>query len=362
MSSAGEDTTTMRRRPGAHDQNPGQEQASCAACGSADIATLKPALRHVYSVNGREQVWPYRLARCRRCGLGFVDPSPTLALVNTFYPSAYGNYQHADEGDGPITPLKRTVATLRMRMLRRRDPAAVVQALAGLLIETVSGKCVPAPLGAPLQFPAHARMFDLGYGSGAWLELMAQLGYDELYGYDIDANPSNVARLSSRGIKVSGGDFLENDYPEGYFDCIRLSHVFEHLIEPAKVLEKCRRMLRPGGMIVMAHPCLQSWTAELGLDYSPALMLPQHLFHHTPKSTALMLKAAGFEHIHVKPMSVARQFGAMYNNSRRARGKKMLSPRVFDALAPAYRLFCIVTRRGDFMSAWATARVERSPA
>lgn len=329
---------------------------ACAACGSSRISIIFADLGHDYSEAGEIRRWPYRLLRCRDCGLGFVDPSPTMAMANSFYTSAYGNYQAPpDEGDGPIPPLKRKVALWRMRTVRRKDPAALAETALGVLAETVTGKTVPAALGVPLQFPPDAALFDLGYGSGSWMESMSKLGYRNLHGYDIDANDANLARLAAQGFHLSSGDFLANDYPEAAFDCIRLSHVFEHLIDPVPVLIKCRRMLKPGGMITMSHPCIRSWIGALGFRFSPSLMLPKHLYHHTPRSTLLMLRKAGFVDIRVAPFSVASQFGAMVNNCRRHRSKPMIPAKLFLALAPLYRLFGLVTGRGDFMSAWAKA-------
>ena len=336
------------------------DEVICSACASTQIAVAFANLVHERAEAGKVVRWPYRLLRCRGCGLGFVDPSPTMAIANSFYTSAYGNYQAPpEEGDGPITPLKRRVAQWRMRSVLRRDPTALAETLLGLAAETVAGKTVPAALGIPLQFPTDAALFDLGYGSGSWMESMAKLGYRNLHGYDIDANSDNVARLAAQGFQLSSGDFLENDYPEAAFDCIRLSHVFEHLIDPIPVLIRCRRMLKPGGVIAMSHPCIHSWIAQLGFRYSPSLMLPMHLFHHTPRSTRLMLQQAGFTDIVTQPFSVAGQFAAMVNNSRRDRGKPMIPPRVFLALAPLYRLFGLATGRGDFMSAWAKAPAAR---
>jgi 2-polyprenyl-3-methyl-5-hydroxy-6-metoxy-1,4-benzoquinol methylase len=288
--------------------------------------------------------------------MGFVDPEPTPDILNTFYTPAYGIYQSSD-ADGTITPVKRRIAQLRMSTHVNRGPLASLRALVGLLAETVSGRTVTASLGVPLQLPPDAMLFDVGFGSGAWMKSMARLGYRNIFGYDIDANRSRTERLSAEGIVVSHGLFLENQYPPHSFDCIRLSHVFEHLIDPVAVLRKCREMLRPGGIVVMDHPCFHSWVVKLGLDYSPSLVLPMHLYHHTPKSTRLMLLKAGLIPMEVKAFSVPPHLGAMMNNARKAKGKGMIPTRVFDLLGPAYRLFGIATGRGDCISAWARAPI-----
>jgi SAM-dependent methyltransferase len=199
-------------------------------------------------------------------------------------------------------------------------------------------------------------MFDLGYGSGSWLLMMSELGYRNLHGYDIDANTENASRLLGKGIKVSNGMFLENSYPEESFDCVRLDHVFEHLHEPIQVLKKCWGMLKPGGYLLMSLPCKNSWSMKLSLVHSPALQLPKHLFHHTQSSVRLLLENSGFEVLKIQAYSVASQLGGTINEALGARNTPPIPPALFEMLAPAYKLFGGLTKKGDFMSVWARKR------
>jgi SAM-dependent methyltransferase len=327
----------------------------CDACGSADVVPLRLNRRHEYVVDGECRTWSYDLVRCRGCGLGFVDPEPSPEILNTFYPKDYGIYQPSNADNGPISPLKRMVAQLRMSQYLDRGVVPSLRGFAGILIETVTGRTVTASLGLPLQLPSDAAIFDVGFGSGAWMQSMVRLGYRHVAGYDIDASTARTEHLLADGIALSHGLFLNNNYPLGAFDCIRLSHVFEHLIDPIAVLTKCGDMLRPGGILVMDHPCFHSWVVELGLDYSPSLVLPMHLYHHTPESTRLMLLKAGLIPMEVKPFAVPLHFGAMVNNARKAQGKSLIPSMVFQVLGPLYRLFGIATGRGDCISAWAKA-------
>ncbi|MCU1265058.1 MAG: putative SAM-dependent methyltransferase [Acidobacteria bacterium] len=195
-------------------------------------------------------------------------------------------------------------------------------------------------------------MFDLGYGSGNWLLMMSELGYRNLHGYDIDANTENASRLLGKGVEVSNGRFLENSYREGSFDCVRLDHVFEHLHEPVQVLNKCWDMLKPGGYLLMSLPCKNSWSMKLSLVHSPALQLPKHLFHHTQASARLLLENTGFEILKIQAYSVASQLAGTINETLAARQTRPIPPVLFEMLAPAYKLFSDVTKKGDFMTVW----------
>ena len=239
----------------------------------------------------------------------------------------------------------------------RRTLASLARKIMATGIEWVSGRTVTFSLGFPLQLTKDAAIFEMGYGAGRWLRIMASLEYKNLYGYDLDANPNHTSGLQSAGINLSSGMFLENQYPEAHFDCIRLEHVFEHLLNPVDVLKKCHSMLKPGGFLVMNLPCKSSWSRSISSRHWGALEPPVHIFHYTPESARLMLGQAGFQSLGIKPYSVADQLAGTINNVIAARALKLptMGGRVCRIIAPLYRLLGRVSGRGDFMTIWARA-------
>lgn len=212
-------------------------------------------LSHQYECHRVCRTWGYQLLECKGCGLGFAHPKPTWRLLQTFYSENYGSYDGTKTNpEQEARSVKVQIAKLRMAKDKSRI-LAVAKTTLGRLAELLTGKTVTHSLGIPLQLPLDAHIFDLGFGSGNWLLTMSQLGYHQLYGYDIEGNSANATRLERNGINVSSGEFLDNDYPESTFDCIRLEHVFEHLLEPLDVLKKCYAMLKPGGYLVLGFPC-----------------------------------------------------------------------------------------------------------
>ncbi|HXJ43656.1 MAG TPA: class I SAM-dependent methyltransferase [Bryobacteraceae bacterium] len=201
-----------------------------------------------------------------------------------------------------------------------------------------------------MQFPTTATFLELGYGSGSWLLSMSQRGYTHLWGYDIEANAEGKQRLEDRGVTVSSGLFLENDYPQEYFDCIRLEHVFEHLAAPQAVLEKCHRLLKPGGALVLSLPSKGSWSFALEPRYCASLDVPRHLFHHTEASVALMLDRAGFSGVVAKSYPVIMVLGASINNQLGDKNLPKVPVMFFQLLGPIYRAFAYIAGRGEFMT------------
>jgi 2-polyprenyl-3-methyl-5-hydroxy-6-metoxy-1,4-benzoquinol methylase len=95
--------------------------------------------------------------------------------------------------------------------------------------------------------PSGARLLDVGCADGTLLRAAAGR-IREGVGIDPDA-PAGDARLQR-------GFFPDDLRVEGQFDAIAMLAVFEHFAEAdrPRVVEACRRLLRPGGRVVMTVP------------------------------------------------------------------------------------------------------------
>ncbi|MET0385680.1 MAG: class I SAM-dependent methyltransferase [Polyangiales bacterium] len=292
----------------------------------------------------------FELLGCDDCGLGFVYPEPSLAQLATFYPPDYQPYETVPESPQAIAhSFKYRVA----RMRHARDavrPTRHLEILLGAAVEYATGKTVSYSLGLPLQLPRDARILELGYGSGSWLLSMAALGYHQLHGYDIASNDRQAVALTQAGVEVTSGSFLDNNYPAGSFDCIRLEHVFEHLIDPLRVLTKLHSLLKPGGRLVMNLPCIDSWSVRVSLRHFPHLDVPRHLYHHTGRSLTLLLEAAGFRALRRKSYADAASLAGAVNGLLGERFRAAVPMQLFRAVAPAYKLACQWTRKGDLVT------------
>jgi len=90
-------------------------------------------------------------------------------------------------------------------------------------------------------------------------------------------------------------DTLENaKLPDNYFDIIHFSHLIEHLKDPKEFLKEVRRILIPGGSIIVTTPRLDSPAFYLyKKDWRSAI--PDHLVLFTKKTLIKILKEVGFE-------------------------------------------------------------------
>jgi SAM-dependent methyltransferase len=253
-----------------------------------------------YMREGRSCRLSYDYRLCERCSLGFVHPMPAEEVIACFYTGDYTYYQPA--GQQPWTEAgswKYRIARRRYLGLLRPGAANGLASLFAALAEFLARKSVTFTLGVPLALPRDARILDYGYGTGSWLLAMRLSGYSRLLGWDIAANTERREELTAHGIEVVPPDGLDR-LDAASLDCVRLEHVFEHLVEPLAALRSLYRLLKPGGLLVMTFPSIYPWLRVKDLAASPFLahmQLPIHLRHHSIESSGKLLSAAGFETI-----------------------------------------------------------------
>lgn len=93
--------------------------------------------------------------------------------------------------------------------------------------------------------PRGARVLDVGCADGT---LLRRLGNADNVGIDPDA-PEGDARMVR-------GRFPDDLHVDGPFDAITMLAVYEHFPDDVRphVVDACRRLLRPGGRVVMTVP------------------------------------------------------------------------------------------------------------
>jgi SAM-dependent methyltransferase len=104
------------------------------------------------------------------------------------------------------------------------------------------------------------RLLDVGCGFGLLLDEARTLGYETL-GLELSEDAAGHAR-ETLGLDVRELPLEEFDDAEG-FDVVTLVDVLEHLEDPVDGIERCARLVRPGGVLCVATPDPSSLAARL---------------------------------------------------------------------------------------------------
>jgi 2-polyprenyl-3-methyl-5-hydroxy-6-metoxy-1,4-benzoquinol methylase len=101
---------------------------------------------------------------------------------------------------------------------------------------------------------------DLGAGSGLLATRMSELGWNAM-GADKDASAFKAA-LPFKEVDLNDRDFSKQ-LGEGSFDMVTAVEVIEHVEAPINLLRNARRLLKPGGRIVITTPNVDSVPARV---------------------------------------------------------------------------------------------------
>jgi SAM-dependent methyltransferase len=214
---------------------------------------------------------------CTACGLRYTRPLPSAAELEALYPPGYH--------------------TRHSTRLWSRDFARIL--LERWVMRERRGAVAALPPG---------RLLDVGCGNGAFLASVRLLGW-AVEGTDPSAAGCELSR--AKGVPVHHGELAQAGFADGSFDVVTLWHVLEHVAGPLAELAEIRRILRPGGRLVVQVPDADSLTLRLCGDRWFPLDVPRHLQHFTPDSLRRTLERAGFELVREqrwRPTDVAASF------------------------------------------------------
>jgi SAM-dependent methyltransferase len=260
--------------------------AHCPACGATDRTVLYEGLsdRLFEAAPGA-----WRLLRCGGCGSAYLDPRPTEASIGHAYATYYthGAEPPAAPG-GPRRALQNAYINARWGYALR--PAPPIGGLIGAIVplraaiadrELRHQPCVPG-----------GRLLDVGAGNGALVAYARRFGWDAA---GIDPDAAAVATARDQGIPMKLGTLADvEETAAGTFDSVTLSHVIEHLHDPARDLRRIHRLLAPNGRVWIATPNLEALGHRLfGRDWV-GLDPPRHLVLFTTASLQGLLRRAGF--------------------------------------------------------------------
>jgi 2-polyprenyl-3-methyl-5-hydroxy-6-metoxy-1,4-benzoquinol methylase len=215
------------------------------------------------SKRGKVAQREFHLRRCERCGLSYVaDPWTDYSQI---YDDAYYEGRGAD-------PMIDYVFDLNdeERSVRTHEWQGVVR-LVGSLV----------PLSSATSW------IDFGCGSGGLVRHVTRATQCQIAGFDHGAI---VEKARKAGIKIM--DTVDLDAVSGSVDVVTALDVLEHAPDPVGLLQRIRRLLRPGGLLLATTANATPFRAKLcEWDY----VVPEiHVSFFEPRTLATAFEAAGF--------------------------------------------------------------------
>jgi 2-polyprenyl-3-methyl-5-hydroxy-6-metoxy-1,4-benzoquinol methylase len=134
---------------------------------------------------------------------------------------------------------------------------------------------------------ASGSILDIGCTVGTFLQAAKDAGWTAA---GIEPNPRTYKTARERGFTVHEGFFNEEmaaKLPK--FDAVHMGDVIEHVLDPVALLRLVRRVLKPGGLLFIATPDIDSFMASR-LQIKPR----EHLVYFTTRSLQLAAEAAGY--------------------------------------------------------------------
>jgi SAM-dependent methyltransferase len=143
----------------------------------------------------------------------------------------------------------------------------------------------------------NSRVFDYVCRDGRFLKaLKEKSGFKKVELHGAETRPSFIQYAEANGVKVFFGKMEDASYPDNYFDVIYMRHMIEHLANPRVALREVYRTLKPGGLLRIECPNIDSISEKIfKRNYYGFWPLPRHIHMFSPKTLPSFLESEGFE-------------------------------------------------------------------
>jgi 2-polyprenyl-3-methyl-5-hydroxy-6-metoxy-1,4-benzoquinol methylase len=223
------------------------EDVECNICESRESVQFLSMERFVYR-------------KCTRCGLVYQNPRPVFHNLRTRYRENYFSYE-----------LQNQENFFHLMKLGLND------------IRFDRFYC---DSGAGRNF------LDIGCATGLLLNYVKNKGWNTK-GVEICRESAEYG-IKRFGLDIFIGTIEEAHLPDKHFDVVHLSHLIEHVPDPKSLLFEVKRILKPGGHMVLTTPNVDGFQARVsGERWRSAI--PDHIYLFAKKTMRVLLERTQFQ-------------------------------------------------------------------
>jgi SAM-dependent methyltransferase len=215
--------------------------AACAVCAAAEstpvasAAQIEAQLRYLRLFHGRRvrgqrdgrtleeradftHDYATAVVECIRCGLVYRDPRPdTAAIARAYAKDEYGEERLEALFDSQLELFRPKADAVRQQLTRSAAPTVI----------------------------------EIGSFVGGFLAAMREQGARAV---GVDPGEEVVGFCRAKGLDVVRGSVEDDQLANGAADCVAVWNTFDQLPQPQETLIAIRRLLRPGGLLVIRVP------------------------------------------------------------------------------------------------------------
>ncbi len=207
--------------------------------------------------------------RCPACGLAMLNPQPDDATLDRIYGATYFIGSTTPEMHREVNALKRATAGLQL------DEIAAHSGGTG------------------------GRLLEVGCGLGNFLLEARARGY-RVNGIDVSESAVTAANRALGEPLARAGRLEDMGLAAASFDVVALADVIEHVRDPRAFLAVVHDLVRPGGLVFLTVPSLDSLSARL-MGRWWVEFKHEHLYYFDRATISRLLRESGFGDIAVTP-------------------------------------------------------------
>jgi 2-polyprenyl-3-methyl-5-hydroxy-6-metoxy-1,4-benzoquinol methylase len=234
------------------------EFVPCAVCGEQQVTLLHR------KASPEGEIFP--IVRCTGCGLVYVNPRKRQDMLASVYRDSlyYENVERITSGYDDYLADREILAIFFNRQLDT--------------IERHVG--------------TRGRLLDVGCAVGFLLDEARRRGW-QTAGVELSEFASSYAR-EEMALDVRSTTLRDATYPGEHFDAIVMDDVVEHFGDPEAELREAWRVTRPGGVLLIHTPNVDSPWYALMRKHWVHLKPGEHLYYFSPSTLAKLLGRVGF--------------------------------------------------------------------